>query len=122
LALNTDELNYHNRQERINFGAIVGDDSNRDHTPLETPKVEGDLSSRNFGSKKERIAAEIDQDKLKKYSEGPKFVMSKKKKKKKKMNDSVAASDEALLQKQMDALAAESDDFGFTKIGGDEPA
>lgn len=127
LAENTaqlDHLNQQNQSERINFGAVIGDESNHGISQLETPNRLGDESSRNFASKKESTPiptpVPLDEDKLKKYSEGPKFVMGKKKKKKK-LNQSIAAQEEAMLQKQMDAINAEQDDFGFTKIGGDEP-
>lgn len=117
-----DHLNQQNHQERINFGAVIGDESNYGISQLETPKGPGDGSSRNFASKKESTAdpVAVDTEKLKKYSEGPKFVVGKKKKKKK-LNQSITAQEEAMLQKQIDAMNADQDDFGFTKIGGGEP-
>lgn len=71
---------------------MIGDDSNRGLSQLETPR--GEESSGIFASKKESAA--LDADRLKKYSEGPKFVMGKKKKKKK-LNQSLAAQEEAML-------------------------
>lgn len=83
---------------------MIGDDSNHGLSQLETPQVErtadalsrgpGEESSGIFASKKESAA--LDEEKLKKYSEGPKFVMGKKKKKKK-LNQSLAAQEEAML-------------------------
>jgi len=72
---------------------VIGDDSNRGLSQLETPRA-GEESSGIFASKKESAA--LDEDRLKKYSEGPKFVMGKKKKKKK-LNQSLAAQEEAML-------------------------